>query len=218
MPCVAAKGEHLLQALHGAFRLFGSGLVVKSGMQHAAVVAGLVRGQPGFFFQQQQFELRSGFQEPAGRGEAHDAAAHDGHVIGHVISARAGCRVGTAVAAARDEAENFRCVHAPMLLKTGRNESLNLPATGASGRIIFFRAGRQSSRQAAGGLRWPPCRKNGRLASCRSIQATPEIFRVNSSASASRPSARRQAIFMSCAARTRKSAICVASINSSAPE
>ena len=79
-----AEGEHLLQTLHGAFRLFRAGFVIKSRMQHAAVVAGLVRGQLGFLFQQQQFQLRPRFEQPVSGGEADNAAAHNRHVVGHV--------------------------------------------------------------------------------------------------------------------------------------
>jgi hypothetical protein len=52
-------------------------------MQHAAVVAGLVRGEFGFFFEQQQPGLGPRLQKAMGRGQADNAAAHDDDIAIH---------------------------------------------------------------------------------------------------------------------------------------
>ena len=77
----AAEGEHLLQALHGTLRLGGAGLVVKPRMEDPAIVAGLVRGESGFLFQQQQFQFGPGFEEAVGGGEANNTAAGHNDVV-----------------------------------------------------------------------------------------------------------------------------------------
>ena len=56
MPCSRQKADHLLQARDAQFRLLRAGLVIKPGMQHAAVIAGLMRGEFGFFFEEQNFQ------------------------------------------------------------------------------------------------------------------------------------------------------------------
>jgi hypothetical protein len=52
-------------------------------MQHAAVVAGLVRGEFGFFFEQQQPGLGPRLQKAMGRGQADNAAADDDDIAIH---------------------------------------------------------------------------------------------------------------------------------------
>ena len=80
---VAAKRDHLLQAADAQLRLFRAGFVVKAGMQHAAVVSGLVRGELGLLFEQQQPGLRPCLQKAMGRGQADNAAAHDDDIAIH---------------------------------------------------------------------------------------------------------------------------------------
>ena len=72
-----AERDHFAQPADAQLRLFGAGFVIKAGMQHAAVVSGLMRGELWFFFEQQQPGLRPCFQKAMGRGQADNAAAHD---------------------------------------------------------------------------------------------------------------------------------------------
>ena len=71
------KLDHLADALDGKARLEGAGGVVKSAVEDAAVVGGLVLTGRGFFFQ--HGDVRAGVlaqQLPRG-GEAHNTAADD---------------------------------------------------------------------------------------------------------------------------------------------
>ena len=47
-----AKLGHLANAFYGQLRFCGAGFVIQTTMQDAAVVAGLMLGEGGFFFQQ----------------------------------------------------------------------------------------------------------------------------------------------------------------------
>src|SRR5581483_93531 len=80
---LTAERDHLLQAADAELRFFGTRFVVQSRMQHAAVVAGLVRREFGFLFQQQHLRSRPGFDEPIRRREPDDAAADDDGVVRH---------------------------------------------------------------------------------------------------------------------------------------
>ena len=53
-------------------------------MEHAAVVAGLVRGKPGFLFEQQQSGLGPRFQKTISCCESDDAAADNDGVVIHL--------------------------------------------------------------------------------------------------------------------------------------
>ena len=54
-------------------------------MQNAAVVAGLVRGEFGFFFEQQNLHLRFCFQQPVRGGQADNTAADNDDVKIHLM-------------------------------------------------------------------------------------------------------------------------------------
>ena len=79
----AAERDHLLQAADAQLRLFRTGFVIKAGVEHAAVVAGLVRGEFGFLFEQQQSGLRPCFQKTIGRGQSDNAAADNDNIAIH---------------------------------------------------------------------------------------------------------------------------------------
>src|SRR5947209_13553483 len=60
---LAAKGEHLLQALDAEARLFGTRFVIKPAVEHAAVMPGLVSSQPPFLLEQQEAGVWPGLQQ-----------------------------------------------------------------------------------------------------------------------------------------------------------
>ena len=57
---VAAEGGHFLDAGDGQTGLERAGLVIKAGMEHAAVVAGLMAADVGLFFQNDDARPGSG--------------------------------------------------------------------------------------------------------------------------------------------------------------
>src|SRR4030095_4358871 len=69
-------------SLRAEARLEGARLVVDAGVDHAAVVAGLMRGDPGFLVEDDHACLRIAVRQGKGGGEAHDAAPDDGDVRG----------------------------------------------------------------------------------------------------------------------------------------
>ena len=73
----AVKG---FTAGHAVLGLERSRLVVQAGMDHAAVVAGLVGGQLAFGLEDDD-RVHPGPDQGHGRGQADDAAADDGHVV-----------------------------------------------------------------------------------------------------------------------------------------
>ena len=56
-------------------------LVVDAGVDHAAVVPALVAGNPAFFLQHQELEMREAASDFECDGEADDAAADDDYVV-----------------------------------------------------------------------------------------------------------------------------------------
>ena len=79
----AAERDHLPESADAQPRFFRTGFVIKTGVKHAAVVAGLVRRQRGFFFQQQEARIGSRFQQAKAGGQSDNAAADDDDVMGH---------------------------------------------------------------------------------------------------------------------------------------
>jgi len=82
----AAEGHHGGCAFDAHFGFQGAGFVVNPGVDYAAVVAALVPGDAGFFFQQQQPNPGQVASEMHCGGEADDATADDDDVevvIGH---------------------------------------------------------------------------------------------------------------------------------------
>ena len=59
-----AKRDHLTQALDTETGFIGPGFVVKAGMKHAAVVAGLMHGKLRFLFQKKQARAGTPFLKP----------------------------------------------------------------------------------------------------------------------------------------------------------
>ena len=68
------------RALHAQPRLQRPGGVVDAGVHHAAVAAGLVRGQLGFLLEHPDRQARVALGQLARGRQAHDAGADDGHV------------------------------------------------------------------------------------------------------------------------------------------
>ena len=82
-PVFPAKRNHLLQATDTQSRLLRTRLVVKTGVEHAAVVAGLVSRQFRFFFEQQDPRFQTRFQKPGSRGQPHNASPYNDYVVVH---------------------------------------------------------------------------------------------------------------------------------------
>ena len=78
---VAAEGGHFLDAGDGEAGLQGAGLVIEAGVEDAAVVAGLVKANAGFFFENDNLTAGKTGGELEGGGQADDAAADDDEVF-----------------------------------------------------------------------------------------------------------------------------------------
>ena len=80
--------HHFARPLHRVARLQGPGLVVDAGVDDAAVVTGLMRGEAIFLLQQDGAGRRRGLGQRHGGRQPHDAAADDHHLRfhGHPLS------------------------------------------------------------------------------------------------------------------------------------
>ena len=105
-PVLAAELDHLPGALDRVPRFAAAGHVVEATVDHAAVVAGLVRGEPLLLLQHQHAQVRPGAAELVRRGHADDPAADDHDVVRvpHAIQPRLPLR-GTSATSARSDGQ-----------------------------------------------------------------------------------------------------------------
>ena len=76
-----AKLGHLANAFYGQLRFCGAGFVIQTTMQDAAVVAGLMLAEGGFFFQQGDGRGGECLKMFVGGGKADEAAADDDELL-----------------------------------------------------------------------------------------------------------------------------------------
>ena len=101
----------LAPAFDTKLRLERSGLVIDAGVDHTAVVAGLMGGEQFLFLEQDELEVRMAEQELPRGCQADDAAAHDRDVVRHITTILApprGARYSTSGKAARTAAGKNR--------------------------------------------------------------------------------------------------------------
>ncbi|MCY1365494.1 hypothetical protein D9M69_523410 [compost metagenome] len=68
-------------AFQAEARLEAAGGVIDAGVDHAAVVTGLVPGRAGFLLQEENLGIRVNLHQLHGRGHAHDTAADDDEIV-----------------------------------------------------------------------------------------------------------------------------------------
>ncbi|MCY1435616.1 hypothetical protein D9M71_517170 [compost metagenome] len=78
---LVAEGLGGLVAFQAETRFQAARRVIDAGVDHAAVVAGLVLGRAGLFLQQEDFRVRVNLGQLHGRGHAHNAATDDDEVV-----------------------------------------------------------------------------------------------------------------------------------------
>ncbi|MNV93230.1 hypothetical protein D3C71_1878950 [compost metagenome] len=86
---LGAEGLGGLVAFQAEARLEAAGGVIHAGVDHAAVVAGLVAGRAGLFLQQENLRIRVDLDQVHGRGHAHNATANDDEIV-HSLTSHAG--------------------------------------------------------------------------------------------------------------------------------
>ena len=78
---LAAELHHLPDSRDGQTRLVRARPVMKSAMQHAAVMGALVAAHGHFLLEEEDFGVGRALQQPPGRREADESAANDGEII-----------------------------------------------------------------------------------------------------------------------------------------
>src|SRR5947209_12600834 len=103
---LANKCQHLLQAFNCQLCFDRSRLVIKTGMEHAAVMAGLMPAEGRFFLEQKHLRAGPLPLHLVSGGEPHDAAADDEYVVSHLTrgTATAVCPTPPASSVAPDPA------------------------------------------------------------------------------------------------------------------
>ncbi len=79
----AAELDHLPDALDGQARFDGTRLVVEAGVEHAAVVAGLVPSDGRLFFEDGDFGIGKTLPEAVSSGKSYQPATDDEHTFRH---------------------------------------------------------------------------------------------------------------------------------------
>jgi hypothetical protein len=77
-----AKLGHLANAQHGQTRLRRSGLIVKAGVQDAAIMRTLVPANGIFLLENRYPQVGQPLEQPIRRRQADDAAAYDDYGFG----------------------------------------------------------------------------------------------------------------------------------------